>query len=139
MIKCSVCGAENIPNTLFCEECGSPLSEARKLTLHLASLSEGWELEVPLEDEVIIGRYDPDSHFKPHVDLSDYGGVEKGVSRRHVRIIHRDGKCYAEDLGSTNGTFINNRRLTPFIPEPLRSGDELRLGGEVLKILVKEG
>ena len=134
MTRCKVCGAENLPNTLFCEECGGPLTTSGEAVLRLTSLTEGWEMEISMGDEVIIGRFDPESGFKPHLDLGDYKGVEKGVSRRHARIFCKDGKCYVEDLGSTNGTFINNRRLNPFVPEPLRNGDELRLGGEVLKI-----
>jgi predicted component of type VI protein secretion system len=48
------------------------------------------------------------------------------VSRRHVRLYLDGGVYIVEDLGSTNGTFINGQRLTT--PVPLRSGDIIMLG-----------
>ncbi len=140
MIRCPVCGVENLPNTLFCEECGEPLlwGNRDKFTVRLVSLTEGWEVKLLVENEAIIGRVDPISGFKPHLDLSDKGGLEKGISRKHLRLFCQGNKLYAEDLGSSNGSFINNRRLLPFVPEPITSGDELRLGGEILKIFLEE-
>lgn len=140
MIRCPVCGTENLPNTLFCEECGEPLMgrNKKKLTVRLISLTEGWEVRLLVEDDAIIGREDPLSGFKPHLDLSDKGGLEKGISRKHLRLFRQGDRLYAEDLGSSNGSFINNRRLSPFVPEPIASGDELRLGGEILRIFLEE-
>ena len=48
------------------------------------------------------------------------------VSRRHTRLYLDAGVYVVEDLGSTNGTFINGQRLTT--PVPLRSGDLIMLG-----------
>jgi pSer/pThr/pTyr-binding forkhead associated (FHA) protein len=50
---------------------------------------------------------------------------EKHVSRRHAVIRFRDGIFMIEDLGSVNGTFVNDRRLTE--PFPLAHGDIIRL------------
>ncbi|MCS7285914.1 MAG: FHA domain-containing protein [Anaerolineae bacterium] len=139
MIRCPACGAENLPNTLFCEECGEPLMHGGKLSVRIVSLTEGWEVKLPIESEIIIGRADPSAGFRPHLDLSDRGGLEKGVSRRHLRLFRQGKRVYAEDLGSYNGSFINNSRLLPFAPQVIASGDELRLGGEILKIYLEEG
>jgi DNA-binding winged helix-turn-helix (wHTH) protein len=48
------------------------------------------------------------------------------VSRRHARILVVDGKAKLEDLGSKNGTFLRDERLTA--PSALSDGDEIRLG-----------
>ncbi len=48
------------------------------------------------------------------------------VSRRHLRIFQQGGQYLAEDLGSSNGTYLNNQRISS--PVPLKSGDVLYLG-----------
>ncbi len=66
--------------------------------------------------EVVIGR---DVNADIAINTAE-------VSRRHARL-HLDAGVYiVEDLGSTNGTFVNGQRLT--IPTPLRSGDVIMLG-----------
>ena len=52
-----------------------------------------------------------------------------GVSRRHARIVIREGGATLEDLGSKNGTFLGDRRLEG--PLRLQDGDTFRLGREV--------
>lgn len=54
------------------------------------------------------------------------------VSQFHARIFSRDGSWFVEDLGSTNGTYLNSRRLTT--PSQLRAGDRLKLGKAVLEL-----
>ncbi len=69
-----------------------------------------------IRPEIIIGR-------DPNVDLSL---PSPSVSRRHARLT-RDGNGYSlEDLGSSNGTFLNGERLTG--RQSLHSGDQIRLG-----------
>ena len=51
------------------------------------------------------------------------------ISRRHVRVTHLAGRFIIEDLGSTNGTFLNGRRIEA--PAPLSNGDVLDLGGSI--------
>jgi pSer/pThr/pTyr-binding forkhead associated (FHA) protein len=59
---------------------------------------------------------------------------EAKVSRRHARIMRRNGQYFIEDLGSTNGTFINRgRRLLPGDRQPLRDGDEIIVGKTFLR------
>src|SRR6266511_142130 len=75
--------------------------------------------------EANIGRWDADGGVFPDVDL-DSDDPEAKVSRRHARISLRDGNYLIEDLGSTNGTFINRgRRLAPGDRSPLKDGDEI--------------
>jgi len=53
------------------------------------------------------------------------------VSRRHARLVHRGGKWVLQDLGSTNGTALNGRRVGRC---ELRPGDELLLGHARLRV-----
>ena len=85
--------------------------------------------------EIRLGRTDASHGVFPDLDLSPDGGLQEGVSRQHAKIYQEGNYLFVEDAGSTNGTFLNNRRLTPHLPSPLRDGDTLRLGR--LELLVK--
>lgn len=50
---------------------------------------------------------------------------DSSVSRLHLKVRVRDGRCYIVDMGSKNGTFINGNRLTPNQEFPIRNGDRL--------------
>jgi pSer/pThr/pTyr-binding forkhead associated (FHA) protein len=54
------------------------------------------------------------------------------VSQEHARIFGKDGSWYVEDLGSTNGTFVNEQRLAA--PAMLTTGDRVRVGTTVLEL-----
>jgi pSer/pThr/pTyr-binding forkhead associated (FHA) protein len=54
------------------------------------------------------------------------------VSHLHARFFSRENKLWIEDLGSTNGTYLNTHRLAR--PAPLRSGDRLRMGRTVFEV-----
>jgi pSer/pThr/pTyr-binding forkhead associated (FHA) protein len=110
------------------EEITSPLG------LKLTVPNSGRDVEVPLTKEVNIGRLDLASASFPDVDLTSAGGLEKGVSRRHAKITRRGSEVFIEDLGSVNGTFLNRKKLTPYLPQALKSGDELQLGRLILQV-----
>lgn len=75
-----------------------------------------------------IGRWDADGGIFPDIDL-DSDDPEAKVSRRHARITFQDGKYSLEDLGSTNGTFVNRgKRLAAGARQPLSDGDEIIVG-----------
>lgn len=63
---------------------------------------------------------------------SDFRISERSVSRAHCRILERDGTFWAEDLGSTNHSFVNDRQISL---HSLADGDQLRIGKTVLKFL----
>lgn len=87
-------------------------------------------------DESYIGRWDADNGIFPDVDL-DAHDQEAKVSRRHARIIRENDKFLIEDLGSTNGTYINRgRRLIPGTRSPLNDGDEIIVGKTFLRFLI---
>jgi len=86
--------------------------------------------------ESYIGRWDADGGVFPDVDL-DSDDPEAKVSRRHARITFNDGVYALEDLGSTNGTFINRgKRLPKGTRQPLRDGDEIIVGKTFLRFQV---
>ncbi len=86
------------------------------------------------ENETLIGRWDADGGIFPDVDL-DTDDPEAKVSRRHARILRRGDEYFIEDLGSTNGTFVNRgRRLLPGDLQPLRDADEIIVGKTFLRL-----
>ena len=94
--------------------------------------SVGTEFQLT-SDESYIGRWDADNGIFPDVDLDAFDPEAK-VSRRHARIFRENNRYTVEDLGSTNGTFINRgRRLIPGQRQPLNDGDEIIVGKTFLR------
>ena len=69
-----------------------------------------------LGDELIVGRGD-----KCHVVLED-----SYASQVHARVFRRQDAVYIEDMGSTNGTYLNRKKVTS--PVPVNRGDTARIG-----------
>ncbi len=75
-------------------------------------------------DDNLVGRRDDHRAIRPEIMI-----VDPGVSHRHLSFRRRpDGGFCALDLGSTNGTMLNDARLEPGIQTPLADGDQLTLG-----------
>jgi pSer/pThr/pTyr-binding forkhead associated (FHA) protein len=77
----------------------------------------------PLTDEVTLGRA-----AGCQVPLDDAYS-----SQVHARVFHRDGQWYVEDLGSTNGTYLNRRRVAG--PMVMKRRDRIQIGNTVLELL----
>jgi hypothetical protein len=82
----------------------------------------------PGRSEIIIGREDPVNGIFPEIDLTDHGGDEGGVSRRHARVTLQGGRFAIEDLNSTNHTFVNRVQLGFGERRILEEGDEVTFG-----------
>ena len=54
------------------------------------------------------------------------------VSQLHARVFRRDGQLFVEDLGSTNGTFLNRKKVNA--PIAIRKGDRLQIGKTVMEL-----
>ena len=75
-----------------------------------------------LGQELVIGRAD-----KCHIILDD-----SYVSQVHARIFPRGGSVVVEDLGSTNGTYLNRKRVSA--PSELQRGDKVKIGRTVMEL-----
>jgi predicted component of type VI protein secretion system len=74
--------------------------------------------------ELLIGR---------HADGPGRLGNDEEISRYHARVSLDAGElCAVEDLGSTNGTFVNGLRIS--VPQTLKQGDRIELGGSTLVV-----
>lgn len=86
----------------------------------------------PGKQVIVIGREDPVSGIFPDIDLDPFGAQEEGVGRKHAQLVIRGGDICIEDLESVNGSAVNKQRLVPRQPQPIKDGDELRLGKMVM-------
>lgn len=77
---------------------------------------------MPLAEAVTIGR----------AASCDLVVVDNYVSNVHARIFARDGGWWLEDLGSTNGTFVNERKVSA--PVAVGPGDTVRVGKATLEL-----
>ena len=106
----------------------------QSIVIRLSIEESGRQVEFPLTKEVSIGRLDATTATYPDIDLTDDGGLEKGVSRRHAKITRKGSDLFLEDLGSVNGTLLNGKRLTPYLPHALNSDDEIRIGRILMRV-----
>lgn len=79
-------------------------------------------------DETTIGRADPVTGILPDIDLT-LVDTNRSVSRRHAKIVRSgDTYCVLEEVGTVNGTFVNEQRIPTGVPVALHNGDSLKIG-----------
>jgi len=78
--------------------------------------------------QVVLGRYTPNNPQAEVVDLTGYNALELGVSRMHLVLRRTNIGLIAEDMASTNGTWVNGSRLSPYAPVVLKHQQKIRLG-----------
>ena len=168
MIKCPTCGQEMMEGALLCSNCGAylhtgghlrtdPLEEAEAAkaprdlgapaydtapmgaTLILKGITDARKIVVPRKmTSALFGRNDRLAGLLVDIDLTSEDGQTRGVSRRHARVRFVNDRYLIEDLESLNGTFLNQRKLVPFVPEVLRDGDDLRFGSLSFLVELRE-
>jgi pSer/pThr/pTyr-binding forkhead associated (FHA) protein len=94
--------------------------EGTKLVMVKSESQQGTELEV--EDVTVLGR-----SAEADVLLDD-----PYASEFHMRLVANEKGLVLHDLGSTNGTYINGRRVTA--PTTLRRGDTIQVGKTVMEV-----
>jgi CRP-like cAMP-binding protein len=79
------------------------------------------------KSDSLIGRYDSVTGQNPEVDLTNED-ASRNISRRHARIVIKDGKPFvAEEIGTMNGTYLNGQKMPTGVLTPIQDGDELSL------------
>jgi eukaryotic-like serine/threonine-protein kinase len=155
-VFCGHCGDKIGVDDVFCAHCGArqPLvgSQAPSLTpitppssrttaqLYIVGANDVVKPFIIDKESVLLGRQDPHTGIFPEIDLTMYDPETK-VSRRHARIYRQGEQFLVEDLGSVNGTVVNSVnggsiRLNTKSPRVLTAGDELKLGGTLLKFVL---
>ena len=162
-IVCPKCQHQNKADATKCEQCGTNLVNGAIETLRFADLPElsrgQWKpayqgkvmpgfIAVYVMDEaeplvaaqkgtLTMGRSALGEEI-PTINLTRFHAGLLGVSRRHAAIQINDNDHTLTDLNSSNGTWVNEERLVPGKPHPLRSGDTVRLGHLVVHIYFEE-
>lgn len=92
-------------------------------------LSDGRAVALPTDrSDLLVGCQDTADNIFPDVDLAGYDGRANGVSRRHAMLRYAGGQWSITDLGSANGTFVNDAPLKPHTPVALPEGSVVKFG-----------
>lgn len=167
MIICPNCQHENVQGTLFCVECGAQLDDSETLTTQAVTQSEiandlkeknasveppsspinswislhlmdsGKILPLTSRTEFTMGRLSEGQPIMPDIDLTPYQAYASGVSRLHAVVKREADRTIVMDLGSSNGTYLNGRRLNPHTEEELKHGDVVALGKLKIQVLLR--
>ncbi|HET6415484.1 MAG TPA: DUF4388 domain-containing protein [Polyangiales bacterium] len=108
---------------------GELVIEGLTLPLALRFISgkyQGGEFPLPDDGEIVIGR-------SSELDMVL---VEDMVSRRHAKISVENGNIFLEDLGSTNGSFVNGEKISR---TKLAEGDRILIGTSIIKVVASDG
>lgn len=164
---CPVCKNKNVLEAIVCSQCGAALEDpfmdpgSRTKTTDMPALVperiQDWSIDatsapdrgiavyvegssqpayIDSKGEFVIGRKVSTTSGNL-LDLAPLGGYHMGLSRTHAIIRLAEHGYEVVDLGSVNGTWLNNERLIPHNAYPLPSGSHLRLGRMRLFVLYR--
>jgi ribosomal protein L32 len=158
-VACPNCGKMNLKNEAICFSCGALLDAGRSrystrtiidgegaikddffganstLVLQVHGTEQIFRLQPQMiSHEIIIGRNTKNSPVMPDIDLSSVGADEMGVSRMHLGLRYdaKHNSINIYDMGSANGSFLNEQRIHPQEVRILHHGDAMRLGALIL-------
>ena len=105
------------------------IKPAEKMTRHrLVDVATGTAFFFSSGDETTIGRADPVTGILPDIDLTPVD-TNRSVSRRHAKIIKANDEYHVlEEVGTVNGTYVNDQRIPTGVPVTLHNGDMLKIG-----------
>lgn len=85
---------------------------------------------IPIKDEKFFVGRSESCQLRPKSD---------SISRRHCAIVQKEGKVLLLDLKSRNGTFVNDKQLSPDKAKVLKSGDKIKIGQLEFEISIEVG
>ena len=153
VFKFCKCGETNSPDRQLCSKCGASLDAVVAMTAEkhrelVNSLNQNRQNSAPqpAAQAAVSGKYlisldnlcvvQPESSGQKSIlgrsssdsKVREYLESRKAVSRNHANIWHDGKNLFIEDLGSTNGTYIDNTRIEPKRAYALKLGCQLTLG-----------
>jgi hypothetical protein len=164
---CHVCKTRNELEAIVCGQCGATLhdpfldpgakTKSSEMPAIVPEISRDWSVNaaavpesgiavylegqfdpayIASQEEIIIGRKAEDTS-EVSLDLAPFGAYHLGLSRRHAVLRRTQHGYEVLDLGSVNGTWLNDERLVPHQFYALPSGSHLRLGSMRLFVLYR--
>lgn len=163
MNSCPFCQQTNRPGVLVCEHCHRSLYDSaevatRQIVLEPTATEQPWHgssaydptvriiiyvrgeakpIVLPIQPNVYVGRERAGHTTDLDLNLTPYGAYEKGVSTQHAVLERTKTDLLLRDLGSTNGTYQNSRKLSPHQAVSVRDGDVLQFGGLVVRLYLE--
>ena len=101
-------------------------NNSSKILAHLVMLNDGKRIDIDKE-LYTLGKSE---------QKADFAIDNKSVSRAHLSIIYKDGKFYAKDLSSLNGSYLNNNKLNPQEEVEIKNEDSIKLADAEMKFYV---
>jgi hypothetical protein len=111
-----------------------PAAVAQNLALRIVASGQVLLLE-PERGEFLVGRPDPVTGIQPEINLGPFDTM-RTLSRRHAKILKEGGLYFVrEEVGTTNGTFVNGERIKTGAAVPLKPGNRLRFGSIEVEVI----
>jgi pSer/pThr/pTyr-binding forkhead associated (FHA) protein len=107
-----------------------------QISLHI--VRTGQILPLVGRNEFTLGRISQGQSILPDIDLSPYNAYAQGVSRLHSTLKIINGELFIEDLGSSNGTRINNTKIQSHQDHRVYHGDVIALGRFKIQALIRQ-
>jgi len=114
----------------------APVAVAQNLALRIVASGQVLLLE-PERSEFLVGRPDPVTGIQPEINLGPFDTM-RTLSRRHAKILKEGGLYFVrEEVGTTNGTFVNGERIKTGAAVPLKPGNRLRFGSIEVEVIAQ--
>ncbi len=129
-VECPVCRTPNPPSETYCIDCGFLLSDMPVTVSGAPEASQIGKLITPDGTREFPLRAGSNSVGRENADILL---THNTVSRRHATIEVEDGRVFVKDAGSTNGTYVDGKKLAPDDNVELKDGSEVVFGSFILQ------